>query len=49
VETILSLKDMIPAGSKEQARALVKMLVDAIMREMEHEIRQAVTGALNKK
>ena len=49
VETILSLKDMIPAGSKEQARALVKTLVDAIMREMEHEIRQAVTGALNKK
>ena len=49
VETILSLKDMIPNKSKEQARILVKMLVDEILRQMEHELRQAVTGALNKK
>ncbi len=48
-ETIISLKDMIPAKSKDQARALIKALVDQIMREMESELKTAVTGALNRR
>jgi hypothetical protein len=49
VETILTLKEQIPNKSKEQARLLVKMLVDEIIKQMEHEMKQAVSGALNKK
>jgi hypothetical protein len=49
VETIMILKDEIPAKSKEQARILVKTLVDEIMRRLEYEVRQAVTGAIHKK
>jgi hypothetical protein len=49
VSTLLQLKDMIPAKSKEQARALVQALVDAIMKELEHDMRRAVIGALNRK
>ncbi|MDR3303188.1 MAG: VWA domain-containing protein [Treponema sp.] len=49
VAALLELKGMIPEKSKEQARALVRMLVDEIMKQMEHEIRQSVTGALNRK
>jgi hypothetical protein len=49
VGTLLALKDQIPAKSKEQARALVKTLVDEIMQQIEHDLRRAVTGALNRK
>ena len=49
VSTLLGLKDMIPKKSKEQARALVKALVDEIMKHMEQDLRRAVTGALNRK
>ena len=49
VGTLLSLKEMIPAKSKDQARALVKALVDEIMKSMENDMRRAVVGALNKK
>jgi hypothetical protein len=49
VETLLTLKEQIPSKSKEQARALVKALVDEILKQMEHELRQAVSGALNKR
>ncbi|MDR0568894.1 MAG: VWA domain-containing protein [Spirochaetaceae bacterium] len=47
--TLLSLKEMIPKKAKEQARTLVKAVVDDIMRSMEQDLRRAVTGALNRK
>ena len=49
VSTILSLKNQIPKKSKEQARILVKSLVDDIMADMERDLQRAVTGALNKR
>jgi hypothetical protein len=49
VSTLLTLKNQIPKKSKEQARALVKSLVDEILKEMEHDLIRAVTGALNRK
>jgi hypothetical protein len=49
VSTLLALKNQIPKKSKEQARALVKTLVDGILKEMEHDLKRAVTGALNRK
>jgi hypothetical protein len=49
VSTLLTLKNQIPKKSKEQARALVKALVDEILKQMESELKRAVTGALNRK
>ncbi|MDR1901706.1 MAG: VWA domain-containing protein, partial [Treponema sp.] len=49
VGALLALKEQIPNKSKEQARALVKALVDEIMRQIEHDLRRAVAGALNRK
>ncbi|MDR2096846.1 MAG: VWA domain-containing protein [Treponema sp.] len=49
VGTLLALKEQIPDKSKEQARSLVQALVDEIMRRIEHDLRRAVTGALNRK
>ena len=49
VGTLLALRGSIPEKSKEQARMLVRKLVDEIMESMEHDLRQAVTGALNRK
>lgn len=49
VGTLLSLRGHIPEKSKEQARILVKALVDEIMETMETDLRRAVTGALNRK
>ena len=49
VGTIISLQSHIPQRAKEQARQLVRKLVDEIMKQMDHELRQAVTGALNRK
>lgn len=49
VGTLIALKGHIPKKSKEQARILVKSLVDEIMENMEHDLKRAVTGALNRK
>lgn len=49
VGTLLSLQGHIPKKSKEQARMLVQRLVDEIMEQMEHDVRRAVTGALNRR
>ncbi|QQO09958.1 VWA domain-containing protein [Breznakiella homolactica] len=49
VSTLLSLQGHIPKKSKEQARQLVKALVDEIMQYMEHDLKRAVTGALNRR
>jgi len=45
----MSLKGQIPEKSKEAARALVRAVVDEIMKRLETDLRRAVTGALNKK
>jgi hypothetical protein len=46
---ILSLKDQIPAKSKEQARALIQALVKKLMERMENDLKRSVTGALNRR
>jgi len=49
VSLLLTLKGLIPKKSKEQARALVKSLVDQLVAKMESDLRRAVRGALNKR
>jgi len=49
VSMLMSLKGQIPEKSKETARELVRKVVDEIMKRMGHDLRRAVTGALNKK
>ena len=49
VSTLMALKGQIPEKSKDTARALVKAVVDEIMKNLEQDLRNAVTGALNKK
>ncbi|MBS7825432.1 hypothetical protein B9T10_03910 [Wohlfahrtiimonas chitiniclastica] len=49
VSNLLALKDAIPEKSKDSARALIKAVVDQIMKKMEMDLRRAVTGAVNKK
>ncbi|MDR0560091.1 MAG: VWA domain-containing protein [Prevotellaceae bacterium] len=49
VGTLMALKGQIPEKSKETARQLVREVVDEIMKRMEHNLRKAVVGALNRK
>lgn len=49
VSTLMAMKGQIPEKSKESARALVKAVVDEIMKKMEQDLRKAVTGAINKR
>ncbi len=49
VGAIMALKGQIPERTKETARRVVKAVADKIKRLLEQKIRQAVTGALNKK
>lgn len=49
VATLLSLRGQIPEKTKDTARQLVKAVVAEITRKLGNEIRQAVTGALNRK
>lgn len=49
VATLIALKGKIPEKTKETARLLVREVVDEILARLEHEIRCAVTGALNRK
>lgn len=49
VSTLMTLKGQIPEKSKETARELVRTVVSEIMQRMEQDLRNAVTGALNKK
>ncbi|EMI55259.1 von Willebrand factor type A domain protein [Rhodopirellula sallentina SM41] len=48
VGTLMSLRGKIPERTKETARMVVRSVVDRITLELEHKIRQAVTGALNR-
>jgi hypothetical protein len=48
VATLLSLKNLIPAKTKETARRVVRTLVEDIERRLANPLRQAVQGALNR-
>jgi hypothetical protein len=48
VASLISLSSVIPQGTKETARAVVKQVVDALMRQLEEPLRAAVTGSLDR-
>jgi len=48
VSTLISLKNVIPAKTKETARIVVQKVVDDLRRKLEEPTRQAVIGSLNK-
>ena len=49
VGTLMNMRGMIPEKAKENARMLIHKVVEEIKKKLEHEIRQSVTGALNKR
>jgi len=49
VGTLLALKNQIPERTKETARQLVRQVVDEVRKRLEEQVRQAVTGALNRR
>ncbi|MDQ8733654.1 VWA domain-containing protein [Paenibacillus sp. LHD-38] len=49
VATLIALKGRIPERTKETARLLVREVVEEIMAKLAHDIRRAVTGALNRR
>lgn len=49
VGTLMSLSGRIPERTKDTARMVVAAVVDEIKKKLEQQIRQAVTGALNRK
>lgn len=48
VATLVSLARVIPEKTKETARAVVRRVVDELMKRLEEPMRAAVTGALNR-
>ena len=48
VSTLISLKNVIPAKTKETARIVVQKVVDELRRKLEEPTRQAVAGSLNR-
>jgi Mg-chelatase subunit ChlD len=48
VGTLLSLTGVIPARSRETARAIVRKVVEDLERKLEQPTRSAVTGAINR-
>ncbi len=48
VANLIALAGVIPAGTKETARLVVRNVVDALMRKLEEPMRSAVTGALDR-
>lgn len=48
VATLLSLRGVMPAKTKETARAVVQKVVDDLIRRLSNPTRQAVMGALNR-
>ncbi len=49
VGTLMALKGQIPEQTRETARMVVRTVVEQIQRLLEQQIRQAVTGALNRR
>jgi hypothetical protein len=48
VANLVALAGVIPAGTKETARLVVRKVVDELMRKLEEPLRSAVTGALDR-
>jgi Mg-chelatase subunit ChlD len=48
VGTLLTLKGVMPARAKDAARAVVRRVVDDLMKRLEEPTRAAVTGSLNR-
>ena len=48
VATLLSLKNVIPAKTRDTARQVVRTVVNDLKKKLEPSMRQAVTGSLNK-
>lgn len=48
VATLLALRGVIPAKTKETARLVVRKVVDELMKKLEEPMRSAVAGALNR-
>jgi Mg-chelatase subunit ChlD len=48
VANLVALSSVIPAGTKDTARSVVRKVVDDLMRKLEEPMRSAVTGALDR-
>lgn len=48
VANLIALSSVIPAGTRETARVVVRQVVDELMRKLEEPMRSAVTGALDR-
>ena len=48
VASLLALASVIPAGTKETARRVVRQVVEALMQRLEEPMRSAVSGALDR-
>jgi Mg-chelatase subunit ChlD len=48
VATLLSLRGVIPAKTKDTARMVVRKVVDELMKKLEEPMRSAIKGALNR-
>lgn len=48
VANLMALSRVIPAGTRETARMVVRSVVDALMRKLEDPVRSAIAGALDR-
>lgn len=48
VATLLSMRGVLPAKTKETARSVVAHVVDELMRRLQEPVRQSIAGALNR-
>lgn len=48
VASLVALSQVIPAGTRDTARQVVRAVVDALMQKLEEPLRSAVTGALDR-
>lgn len=48
VANLIALSSVIPAGTKETARMVVRRVVDELMRKLEEPLRAAISGALDR-
>ena len=48
VANLIALSSVIPSGTKETARLVVRQVVEALMRKLEEPLRSAISGALDR-
>ena len=48
VATLMTLSRVIPEKTKDTARAVVRKVVDELMKKLSHPMQQAITGSLNR-